>query len=541
MTSTTLSFQLVPHSSALFLDYLYRFERVSGFYGAEPYQSSSYQSVATGLARLEWQREEVCATLLRQNQAFGCGELTLENVRRLRQGGTLAVVTGQQVGLFGGPAFTISKAMTTVRLATHLTEQGLVCVPIFWLATEDHDLAEVAEVGTLDEEYNLIALTDRGDSPSPRAPVGNVRLTDQCTQALAQLESCLPAGPPREALLRDLRETYTPGATWADAFGRFLARLLSRWGVILLDPLDPAIHRLSARIYGQALEQAPQLREKLMARSQLLVRSGYHAQVRVGEDSTLLFLARQGDRVPVQQLEGGYFLDRAESIRLEELRAELAGNPIAFSPNVLLRPLVQDALLPTLAYVAGPSELAYLAQAQVLYAEFGRPQPVLFPRAAFTLLDHRVLRWLEKYRVSLEDAWLGEENLQVKMASVALPEGWSQRFQQAQQELLSLFARLHADIEQIDPTLLEALKNTQEKVTYQMDRLRARVSRAGLARSELLVRHAQALSRFLTPQKDLQERRVAAAYFLGRAGYELLDRLLSQIPLDSPGHQIAQL
>jgi bacillithiol biosynthesis cysteine-adding enzyme BshC len=541
MTRTTLPYDRVPHSSALFVDYLYQFDRVSGFYNGPPYLLSSYKTVASQLPSFEGKRGEVCAILLRQNKAFGCGAATFENLQRLSQPGSLAVVTGQQVGLFSGPAFTIFKALTTVRLANHLTEQGIPVVPVFWLATEDHDLAEVAEVATLDDEYNLISLADHGDSPSPRASVGHVRLTRESTEALARLEACLPSGPLREALLQDLRETYTPGATWVEAFGQFMARLLSRWGVILLNPLDPAVHQLGAEVYSQALERAPELRAKLLERSQLLSRSGYHAQVNVTEDSTLVFVNREGNRLPIHQRDGDYLIEGTQKTPIEELRSELAADPTAFSPNVLLRPLVQDILLPTLAYVAGPSELAYLAQAQVLYEAFGRPQPVLFPRAAFTLVDHRIQRLLDKYRLSVEDVWLGEEHLSGKIAAVGLAEGWSERFAQAQEEMVSLLSRLRGDIERLDPTLLEALQHAQEKIHYQMDRLRAKVSRAGLARSELLQRHAQALTRFLMPQKDLQERRVGGAYFLGRAGYELLRRLLAQIQIDRPAHQVASL
>ena len=539
--ATTIPFQNVPHSSSLFLDYLYHFDRVASFYESAPYLPSSYSTVASGLAAVDWKREELCAILWRQNQAFGSSDSTFENVARLRHSGTFAVVTGQQVGLFGGPAFTISKALTAVRLATHLTEQGLPAVPIFWLATEDHDLAEVAGAGTFDADYNLLVLADRGDSPGPRSPVGNVRLTPESVQALDLLENSLPPGPPRDALLRDLRETYTPGSTWAQAFARFMARLLGRWGVILLDPLDPAVHQLTSGIYAQALERAPDLRAQLLARSQALTKSGYHAQVKVSDDSTLVFLTREGNRFPIHQQDGACFLEDTEKVPLEDWRSELAANPLAFSPNVLLRPLVQDLLLPTLAQVAGPSELAYLAQAQVLYPAFNRRQPVLFPRAAFTLLDARVERWLDKYHLSVEDIWRGDEHLQRKIAALALSEGWAERFDQTQQEMAALFARLHGDIERLDPTLLEVLKHAQEKTIYQMDRLRGKVNRAALARSELLVRHAQSLSRFLMPQKDLQERRLAGVYFLGRAGYELLERLRAQIELESPGHQVLNL
>jgi bacillithiol biosynthesis cysteine-adding enzyme BshC len=541
MTGTIHPYQQVPHSSALFLDYLYDFGRVSDFYNLPPYALSSYRTVASQLRSSDRDRREVCTILLRQNEAFGCGEATVENVQRLSEPGTSAVVTGQQVGLFSGPAFTIFKAMTTVRLALYLTEQGVPAVPVFWLATEDHDFAEVTEVATFDEEYNLIALTDRGDSPSLRSPVGNVHLTRDSTESLARLEASLPSGEAREFVLRDLRETYAPGATWGGAFGRFMARLLSRWGVILLNPLDQAVHHLGAEVYSQALERAPEFRARVLERSRSLLKSGYHAQVHVADDSTLVFVTRKGSRLPIDQKDGAYFVDGTQRASIEELRSELGDDPMAFSSNVLLRPLVQDTLLPTIAYVAGPSEVSYLAQAQVLYEAFGRPQPVFFPRAAFTLVDHRIQRLLEKYGLSIEDVWQGDEHLGRKIAAEGLAEGWSERFQQAQQAMGNLLDQLGGDIKELDPTLLDALHHVREKIEYQMDRLRGKVSRAGLARSELLVRHTEALKRFLMPQKDLQERRVGGAYFLGRSGYELLDRLLAQIKTDSPGHQVVNL
>jgi uncharacterized protein YllA (UPF0747 family) len=200
--------------------------------------------------------------------------------------------------------------------------------------------------------------------------------------------------------------------------------------------------------------------------------------------------------------------------------------------------VVQDTLLPTLAYVAGPSELAYLGQAQVLYEAFGRPQPVVFPRAGFTLVDHRTQRLMEKYRLGIEDVWQGEEHLGRRIAAAGFAEGWSERFDQSEGDLAQLLERLRQDVEKLDPTLLDTLQHVKEKITYQMERLRGKVSRAALGRSELLARHEQALLRFLMPHKDLQERRVSGIYFLGQAGYTLLDHILSHIQTHCSDHQV---
>lgn len=538
MDGTCVPYTRVPHSTPLLLDYLYHFDRVARFYPASPYELSNYQALAKQIHGLNQDRRQLIDILTRQNREFGCADPTLGNIQRLREPETLAVVTGQQVGLFSGPAFTLYKALTAIRLAQSLTEQGLPSVPVFWLATEDHDLEEVSGTATLDEDYNLVPLHDPGERPAPRSPVGYVKFTSEIVAALSQLESSLPAGLPREQLLRDLREAYQPGATWGAAFARFLARLFSRWGVIFLDPLDEAVHQLSAGVYRQAIEQAADLRSRVLERSQALVKTGYHAQVHVAEDSTLIFATRDGNRLALHQSGGRYLLDGTEPQTLDDLRGWLSRQPLDFSSNVLLRPVVQDMLLPTLAYVAGPSELAYLGQAGVLYEAFGRPQPVIFPRAAFTLVDNRTQRSLEKYQIGVEDVWDGEEHLGRKLAAAAFAEGWSERFLESEQDLARLLGRLQQDIQTLDPTLLDTLQHVKEKMAYQLDRLKGKASRAALARSELLARHQQALLRFLMPEKDPQERRLGGVYFLGRAGYEILDHLLAHIQIRCSDHQV---
>jgi bacillithiol biosynthesis cysteine-adding enzyme BshC len=339
--------------------------------------------------------------------------------------------------------------------------------------------------------------------------------------------------------MQDLRQCYQPGVTWGRAFGRFLARLFSRWGVVLLDALDESIHALASKVYRQALLRSDDLRSKLRERSESLIRAGYHAQVHVGEDSTLLFVTENGNRLALRQ-RGQEFMVEERRFSPADLDGRLAERPLDFSPNALLRPLVQDTLLPTIACIAGPSELAYHGQTRVLYPEFGRPGPVLFPRAGFTLIDPRVRKLLDKYRLGVEDVWRGDEHLRLKIAAVGFAPGWTERFDQAGQDFAKVLERLRADVEKIDPTLLEPLGHAQEKMKYQLDRLRDKVSRAAFERSDLLARHEQLLLRFITPQKDIQERQVTGAYFLGRAGYELLDRILAQIQTRSSDHQVLQ-
>jgi bacillithiol synthase len=582
MHSAPVSYARAPKMTSLFLDYMGHFDRVQRFYRGYPQELRSYVEVARGVRSRERDRGALVDILERQNLAFGCSDQTLTNIRRLGDPETLAVVTGQQAGLFSGPAFTLYKALTAIATAQHLEAQGLPCVPVFWLATEDHDLEEVAHAAVLNEAGELVMLSDRGDRPAPQSSVGYVRLSPEINDTLDHLERLLPAGAPRGVLMHDLRESYAPGSAWGEAFGRLLTRVFGRFGVVLIDPLDNMVHHLAQPAYEHAFRQADMLRKGLQKRSRELVEAGYHAQVHVGDDSTLLFAAASGNRTAVKQHGSQFYVDGADPLSISDIEAWIARRPVDFSPSALLRPVLQDTLLPTVAYVAGPSELAYFAQSEVLYPHFGRPMPVVVPRAGFTLAGHHVARLLQKYGLALEDVWQGKEHLSRRIAaslkadgddpltfertanggdfetpeaalgshSPTLPipsagannpgktESWSRRLEEAETHVKVCLEGLREDVKSIDPTLLDAIRTGEDKVMYQLDRLRGKISRAAVERSELLKRHEQDLLRFLMPAGNLQEREVSGVYFLAGAGYELLDRLLAAIPKSPAGHQL---
>jgi len=533
----------LPTTSALFLDYINHFERVADFYGGgTPFALSSYQKVAARLDASPASRSRVAAVLTRQNQSFGAGDATLANLKRLAEPGTMAVVTGQQVGLFSGPAFTLYKALTAIHLAEWLSAQGLPCLPVFWLATEDHDLAEVASTAVLDNDYNRVALSDPGNRPAPQCSVGYARLTTPITEELSRLESALPQGETRERLLHDLRESYQPGAHWGAAFARFLTRLFSRWGVILVDALDPELHNLAAPLYSKAVAEAVDLNALLLQRSQSLVAAGYHAQVHVGHESTLVFSEHEGNREPLRLTDSGksFKLDEGEHLSSAKVQASAGTHPERWTPNALFRPVVQDVLLPTVAYVAGSAELAYHGQSAVLYPAFGRPQPVIAPRAAFTLIDPRSQRLLNQYHLSVEDVWQGEGHLRQKIAATGFAPGWQTRLDQGEEEIIRLLEHLRSDLGAIDPTLLDGFERARKRTLYQFERLKGKITRAAFIRSEVLRRHEAALRAFLTPGGILQERGLGGAYFLGRLGYEILEGLLARITLRSAAHQVVR-
>ncbi|HVO81162.1 MAG TPA: bacillithiol biosynthesis cysteine-adding enzyme BshC [Terriglobales bacterium] len=539
MKSECLPFSQIPHTTQLFSDFLFDFPKVQEFYSRPPRFGEWARDEAMRLGYDPARRERVAAILEQQNRSWGAPPRTLENIARLRAGASVAV-TGQQVGLFGGPAFSIFKALTTVKLADQATRSGADCVPVFWLATEDHDLAEVNHVSIPGANGVLERLTVSSEG-LPDAPVGTIRFG-------AEIEAVVEAAA---GLLGDseaagfLRECYRPGETLGSAFARLFARVFADWGVILLDASDPALHTIVEPIFRTAIQKAEQLDEALLTRGRVLESAGYHQQVKVTPSSTLLFTLRDGARVPVHRRTNGSpqpdFLIGEERIPQAELQRRIAAAPHHFSPNVLLRPVVQDYLLPTLAYTGGAAEVAYFAQAAVVYeALLGRLTPIV-PRFSATLVESKPETLLQRYRLGLPELFHGPDELRERLAAQTLPEELQSAFDNAGANLEQSLSAIRGSLARLDKTLVDAASKAGSKMRHQLERLRSRAARAELRHSEVLARHAELLSNALYPNKTLQEREIGGIYFVARHGLEVLHQLYDTIHTECLDHQVVSL
>lgn len=541
MKAECLPFNQVPHTTKLFLDFLAYSPSIRKFYPHSPYFSEWFKGEAAALNYDSSRREKVSRILERQNKSCNASPQTLTNIERLRNGAA-AIVTGQQVGLLGGPMFAIYKALAAVKLAEQATAGGVDAVPIFWLATYDHDLAEVNHVAVPRPDGLLRTLSTPSHS-IPGAPVGNVRFGDEIVPVVEEAASLLG----ESEVTQFLRESYRPGETMGSAFAQFYSRLFRDWGVILLDASDADLHRIAAPVYRTTVERADNVVEGLLARGRELESSGYFQQVKVTESSVLLFTMRDGVRTPIHRRANGksefVIGNEAGTPRLSsgELVAQIDSTPENFSPNVLLRPVVQDFLLPTLAYTGGAAEAAYFAQAGAVYEEIlGRVTPIV-PRFSATLVEPKVQRWLGQYGIHLRDAFAGPQALQQLLASRVLPADLQQAFENANRAVTQSFSSLKEALEKLDPTLVDAGDTAASKVQHQIERLRERATAAELRRSEVVRRHAEGLSHALYPENALQERSIAGAYFVARYGEELLHGIYDSIHEDCHDHQILEL
>lgn len=515
----------LPHTPRLYRDYVEHFEKLQSFYEHPPDLKIAARLAHEMNFPVE-RRREVTAILRAQNQRFGNGEAAARNLDLLAEG-AVAVVSGQQVGLFGGPAYSFYKALTAIQAAADLIHKGIPAVPIFWMATEDHDVDEVRRVAWFHEgELHQFELP----RPAEEAvPVGRVRLGPEIEELVRRAQPLLG-----QTFGDILHEIYVPDATYGSAFAGMFARIFSQHGLILLDPQDEALHRVAAPILRDALAQRDELNELLLRRGKELEHVGYEPQVKVTSRSTLLFSLDQGKRQVIAAANGDFASGTVTMSRDGWFR-RLEASPENFSPNALLRPVIQDFLLPTVAYFGGPSEIAYFAQTHVLYKKLLGRMPVLLPRADFTLVDPKAERLLKKYRLEVEDIWCSPQTLRKRMYNSAVPKKLSKEFDRRLQDIAKSFQKLHKAISKVDPTLQGTIARAEKRISYQVEKLRHKTG-ASLDRHEKLIeQHENFLQNLLYPQKGLQSRDLCFLPFLARWGSGGLDELQQHSSAKKPG------
>ncbi|MFL6301184.1 MAG: bacillithiol biosynthesis cysteine-adding enzyme BshC [Terriglobales bacterium] len=531
MNAECIPFDKLPHPSKLFDDFLSG--KLKSFY---PHSVRFGEWCADEAKRIKYdasRRKSVADVLEAQNSSWGASSKSIENIGRLRAG-ACAVVTGQQAGLFGGPLFSILKAITAIKLAEEARQKRVDAVPIFWLATEDHDFAEVNHVAVV-EKHHLRRL-ELSAGGVEGAPVGARPLGKDVEAAVSAFAEALGDSNATELI----RSFYRPGETLGSAMAKLFAELFGDYGLILLDPLNTQLHRIASPVLVDSIKHSEELDHKLLQRGKELEAAGYSQQVKVTDSSTLLFSLESGARVPIKRANGKFTIGK-ESVSAADLEKRIAQAPEKFSANVLLRPVMQDFLLPTLTYVGGQAEIAYFAQCEVVYKTLlGRVTPIL-PRCSATLIEERQQKVMEKFSLGLMEMFQGPERLKKLIAARVLPADLQSDFHKATENLDSSLEPIMHTLQKLDPTLAEAAKRSASKMRYQLDRLRNLAVKAELGRNEAIARKSEELSAALFPNGTLQEREIAGVSYLARHGMALIAKLHDVLQTSCPGHQIVKL
>ncbi len=529
-----------PWIRRLAADYAFDYGRLAEFFAGNPAEPAAWRDAIARTRRHSRNRDAVADVLQAQQRRRGAPPEAAAAAALLRDPQTVAIVTGQQAGLFGGPLFTLLKALTAIRLADQVRETHRVpAVAIFWIDAEDHDWDEVKSSRVLDGDLSLRTI-DAGDPPGAHAgPVSRVQLDEAIERAAAGLEAVLPPTEFSPQVLDMVRRAYRAGTGMADAFGALLEAVLGPRGLVVYDASDPAAKPLVAELLAREAEHAGETARLAAEAGEALQERGYHAQVAPAADSVALF-ELNGGREPVR-VEG----DRVLVGERAEARAAFAGRvrrqPEAFSPNVLLRPLVQDTLFPTVCYVAGPSELAYLAQLRGVYAAFGVPMPLIQQRASATIVDSNAMRFLTRHEFPLESLRAQDEAALNELLQSQLPPSVEASLQDAVRSVDERMTTLSREVTQIDATLEGAARSTLSRMQDDLKKLQGKIIQAAKRKDETLRRQYQHAQAQAFPGGHPQEREVAFIYFLNKYGPALVDRLSEELPLGMGVHWVVTI
>ena len=535
----------LPWVRRLAADYAYDFRQLAPFYAGDP---SDHASWAAAIARMQArgaERSQIASVIAAQQRRRQAPARALEAGEQLANPRTVAIVTGQQAGLFGGPLFTLLKALTALKLADQVSHDHQVpVVAVFWIDAEDHDWNEVRSCTVFDDTLAPRTVSLPPDGAADGAPVAAVRLTDAVVAALDDLERVLPATEFRPSLVAALRHAYAPGTGMAAAFGCWLEAVLGDRGLVVFDSSDPVAKPLASGIFVRELSMPGRTTSLARAAGADLVACGYHAQVQTAADGPALFrlvghdLERiNGRRRAIQQQDGHFLIDGAhhEPARLVD---EAGHRPEGFSPNVLLRPLVQDTLFPTICYVAGPSELAYLGQLRDVYAHFGVSMPLMYPRASATLLDSAGLRFLTKYGLPIEAIGRQDDAALNELVAKQIPPEIEASLADAGRAIDAGMARAIEMMPSLDPTLEGAARTTLGRMQHDLQTLHGKMIQAAKKRNETLKRQFVRVQALAFPGGHAQERAIGFVSFLNQYGPALVERLEDELPLDIGQHWI---
>jgi len=510
MESVCLPHTEIPGASKLFADFLYRFDRVAEFFGGSQGELDPFAAAATALDFPGERRARLVSALGEQNG-------NSQQLSALAKPGTVAVVTGQQVGLFSGPCYAIYKALTAAKLAHELTARGIPAVPVFWLATEDHDSQEINHCQVFD--HRITPQTLRADTTGfDQQPVGSIPVRNPPIEELRTALSGLPHGDEVTALVAD---SYSDGRSLGEAFHDLMGRLLSSLGLLFLDPMRREIRELAAPLLRQAASAVPEMVRLLFERNRALEQAGYHTQVHVEANSSLLFRLDGDRRLPLRH--GG--TDRAP-----------IDDPMTLSPNALLRPVMQDYILPTVAYVAGPAEVAYLAQSHVLHQQLLGRMPIVVPRSGFSLLDGRSTRLMARHGISISSCFHGLDALRQDVADKLLDTELGAAFHANRDSVTSSLDHLRARLAEFDLTLADSLDMSRRKILYQLRKTEGKAAREALRREQRIGDEISHLYNLIFPAKHLQERYYTILPFLARHGLDLIGQLYENVNLACRDH-----
>lgn len=503
------------------------FEQVAFFYpSGDPKNQESFQRRASYLDSRKYSRGVLADTLQAYHEDLGANSQTFQMIEELRQAETLVVITGQQAGIFTGPLYTLYKAITTIQLAKEQREKlGRPVVPVFWIAGEDHDWQEIRETYVLNSEGKPVACQLPGNGGGESVGRQSVPAWEGIERQLGEL----PESEFRSAVLKEYRQITEKAKDLSQWFALTLQYLVKKWGLIFFDPLLPEFKRLAMPMYEQILKMHKDVRRAFALRTEKWVELGFTQQIQPTGGEVNLFLAVPERRAILYT--DDYFSLRGQKERwdLDTLKQMLEQNPERFSPSVVTRPIVQEYLFPTLAYVPGPGELNYWAQLGGVFSVFDFVMPILYPRLAAVVLTPSWQKSLNKQALTVEDVYAGLEEHKNRCVRERDSHDIDQHFARLFRKIKEGYAELRP-LEDIHVNVHDWLMKNEAKVDFQLDYLKDKIWQAQRKGCTDVLRRLQELEDGITPFHSRQERVLNPLTFICRYGQGFVDRI-AELPI----------
>ena len=544
LRAESFPYSQIPGQSKLFLQYQKDPLSLRTYY---PSAVNSHTEISDRipdvLANYTTDRELLCDTLAEINKTYNASEKVFENIALLRKPNTVAVLTGQQAGLFTGPLYTLYKALSAIRAAECLRGRGFDAVPVFWIATEDHDFDEVNQAFGLDQNSHLVEFKTEIEHHE-NAPVGSLLVDNSIDNTIAQLIASLKVTEFSGELEKIIRKTIVRGDSFGTVFGKLISALTAEYGLILIDPLHSRIKELASPIYAEAVRRSSEIVDALIKRSRELKSSGYEAQVEVGEDYFPLFWhSDDGRRLQVRST--GRDTLKVKGLQRELTKDELLtaaeNEPWRLSPSVVLRPVVQDHLFPTICYFGGGAEIAYFAQNSEVYRCLERPVTPILHRQSFTVVEGKHKRTMGKYDIGFADIFEGLDKLLPRVADRFLNENAAHVFDEVRKDIEAQLDRLEQSLNEVDITLAANLETRRKKIRHHLDTLQRKQQIAEVHKDDTLHRRLTSMLESLYPRHALQERTLNITYFLNQYGPRFIDWMYRSTDLDDRSHRVIYL
>jgi bacillithiol biosynthesis cysteine-adding enzyme BshC len=538
-TATAASTLVAPEKlgySRLYLDFVAGRQPATDFFVTQ-----SLDSATAVLDRAAHQRDRIVDILRRQNQEYEASALTMENVERMRDRRAVCVFAGQQAGLFGGPLFTIVKALAVAKAARLYAEKlGRPVVPMFWMAGDDHDFEEANHAYVLNRRAELCKEAYQ-TAPPVELPASEIRLDnlDELARVLGQLGECLGQTEFTPALIDSLRQAYTPNDTLVTAFAKFMATLTSELGVVYFNPGDPEAKRLAMSFFHAAVDRQDQVREAVLTANRRLEEDGYHLQVEKRENAVHLMCNLDG-RKPILQNGDGFSVGE-HSFDRRQLLELLDKHPEKFSPDVLTRPVFQSWLFPVVCQMGGPSEIAYFAQMNRLFEVFDVPAPLYRVRPTLTVVERRTEQLMSEMEISFDDLLCDVEQVVNRVLTRTFPTDLEKNFdslRSAVEERISSFINEALDF---DSGLKSTAEQTRGKIDFLLKGFESKVFAAHKKKSQQTRERIYRIANVLYPRRGLQERSLNITYFLSRYGYGVIRYIYDHMNSEETAHQLVSL